>query len=252
MASRQRHYLTVFCPKYHLQTNPTLHSVPLAEANLVMASYATFLALGNSLLCRSILAGTIDKYLVAVADLFLQNGNPSPLMDPMKPHRRAECITSVIDEQRRWENIPNCREPLTLDMLRAIIARTTNAPFTSLESALTDWFTLAVYMGPRLSEFAQPDTVFNAHGVQRNEADDSPKAFIPADFEFRGKGNVRLPHTFTDSQADSLRVTWRYQKNNRNGEHITYTRNTADSSLCPVSAALRIKRRALLLKQHYL
>ena len=248
MASRQKHYLNTFCPKYHLHTNPFLSSIPLEECNQVMATYATFLALGNSLLCRSILADTIDKYLTAISDLFTQNGFPSPLTDPNKPNKRAPCITYVVSEQRRWEKVPNRREPLTLDMLQAIILHSKNSPSTSLNSALTDWFTLGVYMGPRLSEFAQHSASLCKTGVKRNK-DDTPTAFILSDFEFRGQNNIRLPHTFESSHAASLRVTWRFQKNNRNGEVITYTRNHDNTALCPVLAALRIRQRAIQLGQ---
>ena len=61
-----------------------------------MAAYATFLALGHSLLCKSILADTIEKYLVAVSDLFLVNGSYNPTRDPIKPQCKAPCIKAVI------------------------------------------------------------------------------------------------------------------------------------------------------------
>ena len=104
MASRQRHYLEVFCPEFKLHTNPFLDNVAVREKNLAMGSYTVFLCLGNNLVCRSILSTTIRGYLDAVEKLFLANKKPSPFND--EHGKEAECIEKILKEQHRWEKLP--------------------------------------------------------------------------------------------------------------------------------------------------
>ena len=74
------------------------------------------------------------------------------------------------------------------------------------------------------------------------------KAFIREDWEFSHITNTfgdLLPNT---SDHNVLRITWRYQKNNQNGETIPFVCDTKSPRLCPVAAAQRIITRATRLK----
>ena len=71
--SRKQFYLTTFVPKYKLSENPFLIGVSSEDKNVVMASYATYLLTGHTLLCKSILVGTVKRYIAAVSELFLSN-----------------------------------------------------------------------------------------------------------------------------------------------------------------------------------
>ena len=74
-----------------------------------------------------------------------------------------------------------------------------------------------------------------------------------SDWDFRGKKNRRL-NRLSNTQianADSVDIKWRFQKNNDNGQVITYTKDTNNPSFCYVQAALRIRTRFLKLKHNH-
>jgi len=100
---------------------------------------------------------------------------------------------------------------------------------TSLDAALSDWFTLGVYAGFRLSEWAQPSNLKRFQKFQPN-VDGSSKAFISSDFTF-------------DDEGTHFTIRWRFQKNGQNGEKVTFA-SASDPSKCPLLAAKRIIARA--------
>jgi hypothetical protein len=77
------------------------------------------------------------------------------------------------------------------------------------------------------------------------------KAFTAEDFAFFDKSWCRLS-TVNDSSfevANTIRITWRLQKNHQNCQTITLSSDSAHPDLCPIRSALRLVLRAGQLKQ---
>ena len=66
------------------------------------------------------------------------------------------------------------------------------------------------------------------------------------DFNFTGTQNIRINNSYTEhiSAAKNLTVTWRFQKNNNNGQKLTFTSKDTQKERCPVRAELQIRARA--------
>jgi hypothetical protein len=134
--------------------------------------------------------------------------------------------------------MPNRREPLTVDMVSyQQLQCATNKPHSEA-SAMYDWEVFGIYAGNRLTKWAQRDGTDIVLNI-----DNSPKAFIISDIEFFSKNwhccslqfalqHSHLIHTTT--------VTWRFQKNGKNGEKKTFVHAFDNPVLCAVSALLRI------------
>ena len=86
-----------------------------------MACYTANLASGENLLCKTIKSGTIIRYLSAAAELSIQLNTISPLLDITG--KRSKYITDVLNEIKRWEQVPNRREPLTKSMINYVIKK---------------------------------------------------------------------------------------------------------------------------------
>ena len=74
------------------------------------------------------------------------------------------------------------------------------------------------------------------------------KAFRRGDFRFFDDKGILI--TDLGSQASAvhrLEITWRVQKNRRNGQKISWVINTDQPHLCPVQAAIRIVLRSISL-----
>ena len=77
------------------------------------------------------------------------------------------------------------------------------------------------------------------------------KEFTANDFAFYDKsGDLIIP--LDDESADiikNVKITWRIQKNRRNGQAITLSADDDHSKICPVCAALQMVLRARRLGQ---
>ena len=80
-----------------------------------MASYATYLLSGQTLLCCSIKVGTAKAYLKAVSDLFTTRDYFDPCID--KFGTRSSYLQAVYSEAKRWESMPNRQEGITIEMV---------------------------------------------------------------------------------------------------------------------------------------
>ena len=216
-----------------------------------MACYTANLASGENLLCKTIKAGTITRYLSAAAELSFHANITSPLLDITG--KRSKYISDVINEIKRWEVMPNRREPLTKPIIKYIIEKGKTLASKSTDnmySALSDWLILGLQSGFRRKEWAQDKNHLAKYkDVQRN-VDKSPSAFILTDFEFRGTNNTRINQLNNKEvkKATTVNVKWRYQKNNDNGQIISYMEDNQDPTFCYVKAAKRIRNRALKYK----
>ena len=68
---------------------------------------------------------------------------------------KLQLIVDITNEAKRWESMPNRREPLTKDMLTFLIKKsaTLNLP-DGKYAVMTDWFILALQAGFRRMEWS--------------------------------------------------------------------------------------------------
>ena len=225
------------------------------EASLIFACYAAFLSLGHTLLCKTIKSATIENYLRTAAnyvrdarrrllDMNNSNSNIITWQDPridMTTGRTDDRIASVISEVKRWENIPNRKEPLTVDMIHYQSLQCNKNTPHSEAAVMYDWEVFGICAGNRLSEWAQ----YDGKGIVEN-IDGTAKAFTISDFKFFGENRRHV--SFHDAlqrphRVHTIDVTWRFQKNGNNGEKKTFVRAFGHPTLCSVSALLRIAER---------
>ena len=217
-----------------------------------MACYAADLVSGENLLCMTLKAGTILRYLQAAAELSTHDNIMNPCLD--STGKQSKHIKDIIHEVKRWESVPDRREPLTKNMIEYIYNKGIKlAKFKkdNLYMALADWLILGQQSGFRRKEWAQDRSYVKKHkDIQRN-VDGSPSAFIISDMEFRGKNNKRLDQNSTKDlqRACIVNLKWRFQKNNDNGQIISYVEDNSNKTHCFVRACKRIRQRALRLKQ---
>ena len=240
-----------FCKFCHMHSvhDPCLPDKTQDERNFFMAMYASHLAMGNTLLSQSIKSNTIRLYLKAASML----SEPRRLMNPLVSlsGSKSSWIEAIIQEQRRWELMPNRQEPVTVAMVLHVCKRATNEHDDSFISAFKDWLIIGMYTGNRKSEWAQEHHIGHkgkfATWDEKLGGDGSSKAFTQKDFVLLGK-NGR--HLYTSDSAkvvsrdvEFLEIRYRFQKNKDNGQKLKYSRSS-NLNLCPVRAGLRIRRRA--------
>jgi hypothetical protein len=252
----------VFCMDMKLEGDMALEHLAIQRCNFQLALYTVHLATGNSVSCRSIKAATIEKYIRSVAK-FCARSNPRDPRKLEQTHKTlAPVIQGVINEVQRWENIPDRREPFTIEMLRYLQELYTSQPHIydsdSSLAAMIDWSSTGLYDGFRLSEWAQPNghsAINNPHLNKRGEA----CAFCVDDFRFLSDDKIRIPvdQVFTlDPASPSVGrtfVKYRTQKNGKNGEERQHTRNISLTAPCHVASCVRIVQRffRLLGFQHF-
>ena len=120
LQSRQEHFIK-FLLKFKIGNNVALKGYHQHTRNIIMACYTANLASGENLLCKTIKSGTIIRYLSAAAELSIQLNTISPLLDITG--KRSKYVTDVLNEIKRWEQVPNRREPLTKSMINYIIKK---------------------------------------------------------------------------------------------------------------------------------
>ena len=145
--SRMRHFCN-FC-HIHSIHDPCLPDKTQDERNFNMAMYASHLAMGNTLLSQSIKSNTNRLYLKAAAML----SEPRRLMNPLVSlsGSKSSWIEAIIQEQRRWESMPNRQEPVIVAMVLQVCKRAKNKHKDSFIIAFRDWLIIGMYTGNRKS-----------------------------------------------------------------------------------------------------
>ena len=222
-----------------------------------MIAYAVYLALGYTIKRHTVKSGTIDDYLRDAARWIAEHRRPFPggadKMDPRYDPSSFSIhsdIKKITAEVKRWERDPKRRNPFTKTMLLHLLDTYKDAPAHGLTGALKNWFTLALYIGPRLTEWAQNEGVRDVSQADKN-IDGTNSAFTVEDFEFFGQGRTRISHLDAIASphlGHSVDVTWCFQKNGCNGQKKTVTYNPDNPKLCGVRAAIAIVERSMLLK----
>jgi hypothetical protein len=235
-----------------LDDDMALEHACIQRCNWQLGLYAVHLATGNSVSCRAIKAATIDKYIRNVAK-FCARTNPR---DPRKLEQTqkllAPTIQGVLDEARRWEEIPDRREPFTIEMLRYLIEMRDTQPHIygpdSLMATMIDYASAGLYDGFRLSEWAQPNghhEISNPHLNHKGEA----CAFCLGDIRFLSSDKIRVPIAQVLKLDPSSQIVgrdfikYRTQKNGKHGEERQHTRNLSPTAPCHVASMMRVVHR---------
>ena len=209
--------------------------------------WAADLAAGETLVCRSIKATTINKYLADAARFIAGFTGEDPRFVSRAEHTIHPLIKGIINEVIRHEMIPDKREPHTLAMQQWLRSNATASQQPdSIISAIADWGVLGLVLGPRISEWGQDEGHTNPYQPKLTPLGHT-YAFTWPDFAIRRNGNTR---TSTEaalalpiSEIESVTVTFTWQKNANHGEKKLMVKNDASPDLCPVRAALSILRR---------
>ena len=247
LLSRQRHFIK-FLASVNLANNVALSGFSTLTRNAIMACFAATLASGQTILCKSIRADTINKYLSAAAALSRPFHEMNPLINIMG--EKSQLVKDIIHETRRWESMPNRREPMTKDMVQYLIKTSASSTLPDgKQSVMTDWLVLGLQAGFRKMEWSQDATLLAQTNTYHRNLDGSSAAFVSSDFEFRGPNGIRMSHKkpLLLHNIETVHIKWRYQKNLDNGQTIPFAKDTICPDFCCVTAALRVWHRALKL-----
>ena len=250
LCSRQQHFVK-FLEYNKLGKNVALKGFSLLTRNMIMACYTAYLATGETLMCKCIKSSTILRYLSAAAELSIPAKMMNPCLDIMGNF--SSSIKDIINELKRWESMPRRKEPVTKEMISYVVNKGKNLKGinpNNIYAALADWLILGLQAGFRRKEWAQDKTYLRKNNDIERNIDGSSAAFIISDFEFRHKGNIRINNQSKQEINKSyiVNLKWRFQKNNDNGQVISYVKNTVNKHFCVVEACKRIYYRALKLK----
>ena len=80
-----------------------------------MSCYTISLASGSTILALAIKVGTIERYLFVARKLSTAAGVMDPTLDIRG--KRTDIIKAILDEAKRWQTVPNSREPLAWEMV---------------------------------------------------------------------------------------------------------------------------------------
>ena len=213
--------------------------------------YATHLATGSTLLFRTIKASTIQSYLHDVATFLGRYRAIDPRFISAADTKLAPVIGRVLTEQRRWETVPNRREPFTLEMHRQIATLPTVAlDPCGLDAAMSNWTLCNLYAGCRGIEWAQTNFQDRPISSYTKNIHKRAYAFTPEDVQiFTSTSQPLTIEQALQSPALVGKIKLRFdeQKNGQHGEWKLFTRNLAKPELCFIEHFMAILARHYLL-----
>ncbi len=189
---------------------------------------------------------TVRGYAEAVNELFRLRGMPLPYI----PGDKLNDCTIAIEDLADEENIAVQRSPLTEKIAAECVKIGRAAHPNSADSLLLNIVCLARYVGPRVSEYAQKKqnqisyhTWKSGRKVVRSWTQNDIVFFDHDNcrINLRGRTNEQLSRIYSEIQY--VTITWRIQKNRRNGQSIKVPADTSRRELCPVYNALQIVMR---------
>jgi len=211
------------------------------DIDFIYACYTLDLTQGHTFWFRAIRTSTIKLYLKAAScPMRLQTISYSRL--PSFP----PLVKDILAEYKKWEEVPNRREPLTIDMLTYLQKIAILSHPDSYNAAIFDWLLIGIFAGFRKTEWMQDSHVYKTTGTyQKVSKDGSARAFIASDFSFSpfSPSQINLAQK-SSTPHGQLHIKWRYQKNGQNGQVISYNHNILNEDFSVVLAAQRILRRA--------
>jgi hypothetical protein len=225
----------------------TLANQSQERANYQLALYATHLALGSTLHCRSLKASTIAGYLLDVAKFLGRFRDVDPRFRSTADTRLAPAIAKVLDEQKRWETVPNRREPFNLELHNYIAQQAKSNPDDCcLDAAMANWTLCNLYAGCRGIEWAQTDATNTSLSNYHKNRFGNAYAFTLEDVECLTITNQRISHQQAIAAPEtvgSVKLRFEEQKNGENGEKKLFVRNNNKPHICFVENFMQILAR---------
>ena len=133
-----------------------------------LAMYAVHLGTGHSIYCKQIKVRTIEAYVFAAASFLAQFTGIDFRKDNPSDSHMGSILAPVYRDLRKYEQVPNRREPYDLTMHLRTRALSSGAHPDSLLAALADGFEQGLCTGYRLSEWAQPAGLSDTRYPQLN------------------------------------------------------------------------------------
>ena len=156
---RRIHYF-IFCFLDLKQTDDwRLKNKCQERCNYQFALYATHLATGSTLHCRFIKSSKIQTYLRDVAEFIGRFCDIDPRYRSTANTGCAPAISKGLNEVKRWETVPNKREPFTLETQFYIATKAAQNPDDCcIEASLANWTLCTMYTGRRGIEWIQTNS----------------------------------------------------------------------------------------------
>ena len=189
-------------------------------------------------------ADTVRGYVKAINTLFeLRNFDiPGDISD------KENSCSKIIHAREREEDIAKQRSPITKEMFAAMADKATSSKEDSINPVIFDWFCFIRITGLRVAEYAQRyQTKVDVHEYPSGKR--VTKAFIANDWKFYDRKGKIVDASCPTSKPTKVKVTFRIQKNRRNGQTVTIVSDDSHPEICPVKAAHRIVVRAKRLGQ---
>ena len=208
LCSRQKHWLE-FCAISAI-TDPVMRASSQFEHNLISACYTVYLSNGCTIKDMFIGTETIKGYLAAMAKISAK----AQMIDPCKTEYGAwaPLVDKILREHRRWETMPNRREPITKAMILHWTSVAKKAHPDSFIAAFYDWMVVGKYAGFHKSEWLQDANDYKKTKDFTRNVDGTVKAFVLDDFEFSDSRHRRITTRRKSSAAKKATIRWRYQK----------------------------------------
>ncbi len=158
---------------------------------------------------------------------------------------------TILRNYEQQEDIAAQRSPLNERFYAAMLQKMTLSNFNSKEYCICDIAILARYLGFRLSEYGQKTQSKPEYHSFPCGNKTTLKAISSQDLVFFTKDGKQLTEYDLNEidEIDYLEVTFKVQKNRRNGEKKQVLPDRKNPEMCPVLAALRLVIRARNLGQ---
>jgi hypothetical protein len=160
-------------------------------------------------------------------------------------------LSKIIYTCERKENIARQQSPLTKEMYVEMAKRAKASAQDSVHSVLFNFFNLIRVGGFRVSEYPQK-TQTKVNEFEYALGNKVVKAFIPSHWQFcNSSRRLMTIHSLNGlvEVPKRLRITFRIQKNRKNGQKIAFTADDKHPHICPNCSAYRIFLRAKRLGQ---
>lgn len=214
----------------------------------LLGCYLHDVILGNN--CnnqQTIRSKTLEGYAEAVNKLFELRDMPLPYL----PHDKSNDATVAIKNLADEETVAKQRLPLDDKIAAECVRVGTSAHQNSSESLIGNVICIARYVGQRVSEYAQTQQKKVNYHTWKNSRKKIVRSWIAEDFIFydsnhervnlRGRTNESMSSIINDIHY--MTITWRIQKNRRNGQTIKIPVDRRHVKICPVFNALQIVMR---------
>jgi hypothetical protein len=148
----------------------------------------------------------------------------------------------LIHAQEPEETIAKRRSPLSKEMYVAMAKLANASDQDSAESVTFDWFNIIKYTQFRVVEYTQT-TQSKLDEFEYSSGNKAVKAFVASDWKFYDENGCLMTIHSLDGSADppkKSKITFRIQKNCKNGQSITFVADDKHPQICPVSLAYRI------------